>query len=103
MRQDLRGFLETIERQHPEQFCRIREPVRPVYDATALVMALEKEPDCPILYLERVEGSDFPLVANVLATKGRLGLAMGVDEAAVLEEFGRRSKAPLAPRVFDDS
>src|SRR5690242_1861953 len=103
MRQDLRGFLGVIEREYPEQFCRVGEPVRPVFDATALVMALEKEPSCPILFLERVEGSAFPLVANVLATKGRLALAMGVDEADVLEEFGRRSKLPLAPKVFEDS
>ena len=103
MPQDLRSFLALIEREYPEQFCRLREPVRPAYDATALVMALEKEPHCPILYLERVLGSDHPLVANVLATEGRLALAMGVAEADLLEEYARRTKRFIPPRTFDDS
>src|SRR5207248_2761986 len=103
MHQGLRSFLKTVETRYPEQFCRVREPVQPVYDATALVMTLEQDPDCPILYLERVVGSDFPLVANVLATKGRLALAMGVAEADLMGEYARRSKTYLPPRLFDDS
>jgi 2,5-furandicarboxylate decarboxylase 1 len=101
--QDLRSFLETVKAQHPEQFCRISEPVEPVYDATALVMALEKQAHCPILYLDCVAGSELPLVANVLATKGRLALAMGVSEADLLDEYLRRSKTHVAPKLFDDS
>ena len=62
MDQSLRGFLETIEARFSQQLRRVCEPVQPVYDATALVMALEQEPDCPILLLERVVGSDMPAV-----------------------------------------
>src|SRR2546421_2473264 len=80
MQQSLRSFWKTVESGHPEQLRRVCAPVEPVYDATAMVMALEKDPDCPILWLERVVGSEMPLVANVLATKGRLALAMGVSE-----------------------
>jgi 2,5-furandicarboxylate decarboxylase 1 len=103
MQQGLRGFLETVKSTYPEQFCRIGEPVEPVYDATALVMALEKEAACPILYLDRVNGSAFSLVANVLATKGRLALAMGVSEDDLLNEYVRRSKTYLEPKLLDDS
>ena len=69
MPQELRSFLDQVAQEHPEQLFRVSEPVDPVYDVTALVMALEKHPDCPILHLDQVAGSDFPLVANVLATQ----------------------------------
>ena len=103
MDQSLRGFLETIEARFSQQLRRVCEPVQPVYDATALVMALEQEPDCPILLLERVVGSDMPLVANVLATKGRLALAMGVAEADLMDEYARRSRTYIPPALFADS
>ena len=103
MLQGLRSFLEAIEASCPRQLRRVREPVQPVYDATALVMTLEQDPDCPILHLERVVGSEFPLVANVLATKGRLALALGVSEADLMGEYARRSKSYLPPKLFDDS
>ena len=54
MPQDLRSYLAMIESDYPEQFCRVREPVQPLYDPTAMVMALEKTPSCPILFLDRV-------------------------------------------------
>src|SRR6266581_7280283 len=101
MRQGLRSFLEKIEASCPRQLRRVCEPVQPLYDATALVMTLEQDPDCPILYLERVVGSEFPLVANVLATKGRLALAMGVSEAELMGEYARRYRTYIPPTLFD--
>ena len=102
-RQSLRSFLDTVCTTYPEQFCRVREPVEPVYEATAMVMAAEKAASCPLLYLESVVGSQLPLVANVLATRGRLALAMGVPEADLLDEYTRRSKIYVPPVLFPDS
>ena len=103
MGQDLRGFLQLIQARHPEQLVRIGDPVSPVYDATALVMALEKAPGCPILFLERVGGSEFPLVANVLATRERLALAMDVPEPELSDEYSRRIRDFLPPLLCEDS
>lgn len=103
MSQELRSFLDQVAQERPEQVFRVSEPVDPVYDVTALVMALEKHPDCPILHLDRVAGSQFPLVANVLATQGRLALAMGVPEQTLMDEYARRSKTHIPPTLFDDS
>ncbi|MBI4493648.1 MAG: UbiD family decarboxylase [Chloroflexi bacterium] len=103
MGQDLRSFLDTVQARHPDQLLRIRAPVQPVYDATALVLAAEQLATCPILSFDHVVGSEFPLVANVLATRARLALAMGVSEPALQDEYARRSRTYLPARRCEDS
>ncbi|MFQ5856256.1 MAG: UbiD family decarboxylase [Anaerolineae bacterium] len=103
MNQDLRSFLELIEKKYPDQLFRVKEQVNPTFEATALVLEAEKLASCPTVFLERVEGSDFPLVSNVLAHRPRLALALGVPEERLVEEFRTRLKSLVPPVVKRDA
>ncbi|MBI4527330.1 MAG: UbiD family decarboxylase [Deltaproteobacteria bacterium] len=103
MAQDLRSFLEIIEREYPEQLVRVREEVSAVFEATALVLEAEKLPSCPVVRFEHVKGSDFPLVSNLLAHRPRLALALGVPGERLVEEFGARLKNSIPPVVRNDA
>ncbi|MCH7911903.1 MAG: UbiD family decarboxylase, partial [Deltaproteobacteria bacterium] len=64
MAQDLRGFLEFIEKKYADQFLRVKAQVSSTFDATALVLEAEKLASCPVVLFEKVERSDFPVVSN---------------------------------------
>jgi UbiD family decarboxylase len=101
--QDLRSFLETIEKENPDQILRVKDQVNPAFEATALVMEAEKLVSCPVVLFEKVKASDFPVLSNLLAHRPRLALALGVPEEQLVGEFGARLKVPIPPAVRDDA
>lgn len=88
MNQDWRALLKTIEER--SDVVRIKEPVAREYEISTLMMDLEKKQKYPVVVFENVAGSEFPVLTNALAPRSRLALAMGVEEADLANEYGRR-------------
>ena len=103
MAQDLRGFLEFIEKKYADQFLRVKAQVSSTFDATALVLEAEKLASCPVVLFEKVERSDFPVVSNILAHRPRLALALGVPGERLVEEFRTRLKNSIPPEIESDA
>ena len=101
--QELRAFLADLERECPEQVLRIDRPVDPVYEATAVAFEAERLPYCPLVRFAKVGDSPFPLVVNVLATKGRLARGLDVDERALPTAYGERTTRLIEPRRCPDA
>jgi UbiD family decarboxylase len=101
--QELRTYLSDLERERPGELVRIREPVDPVYEATAIVMEAERLPECPVVWLEQVGDSPFPTVVNVLYTKARLARGLGVAEGDLHAAFGERVTRLVEPRTCADA
>jgi UbiD family decarboxylase len=102
MRQDLRSFVEAYGRAFPSEVVRVTEPVTTDHDVMALVLEYERRRRFPILLLERVQGSDIPIVCNVVASRRALAFALGVPEAGLALEYARRIKDPIKPVVVAD-
>ncbi|HEX6209851.1 MAG TPA: UbiD family decarboxylase [Methylomirabilota bacterium] len=102
MPQDLRSFVDAYGRAFPSEVVRVTEPVTTDYDVMALVLEYERRRRFPILLLERVQGSDIPIVCNVVASRGALAFALGVPEAGLALEYARRIKDPVKPVVVAD-
>ncbi len=49
MAQDLRSFLELIEKKYPDQLLRVKTAVNSAFDATAVVLEAEKLAACPVV------------------------------------------------------
>jgi 2,5-furandicarboxylate decarboxylase 1 len=98
MLQDLRVFLENFERLFPEQVLRIDRELSPVYEPTAVIMELERSRSYPLVFFENIRGSAFSVVANVLATRQRLALALDVREEIAANVFSRRIKSAVPPQ-----
>ena len=96
---DIRAFIELLEERG--QLRRIVEEV----DWNLEVGAISRracELRAPALLFEHVKDyPDRPILANPLATMGRLALAMGMDEGAgvldIIEEYIRRMQRPIKP------
>jgi 2,5-furandicarboxylate decarboxylase 1 len=102
MGQDLRSFVAAYERAFPSEVVRVTEPVVTDYDVMALVLEYERRRRFPILLLERVQGSDIPIVCNVVASRRALAFALGVPEAGLALEYARRIKDPIKPVIVAD-
>ena len=89
-RQSLRGFLRMVETHYPDELIRIRAPVNPRFDMTALVFELERSGKNPIVLLESIAGYDIPVVTNVAANRRLLAACLGVDVRDLPTAFRER-------------
>ena len=102
---DLRGFIEYLDKEHPEEIIRISKEVDPHFGVSGILHRLEKEGHFKVVIFENVKGSDIPLVANMHASFERLRYALGMEEGdqkAFLKEFAAREANPIEPKKVDD-
>jgi len=100
MAQDLRGYLDLIKRQRPDELVIVSKEVDPAYEITALIVKLEREARRrPVVIFERVRGSRFPVITNLHASRSRLAAAMRSAPHEMLGTYLRAMERPVPPRV----
>ena len=103
---DLRGYIEFLEKEHPEEIIRITKEVDPKFGVTGILDKLEKDGHFEAVIFENVKGSDVPLVANMHGSFGRLKYAIGMeegDEKAFLRNYAALEANPIEPVKVDDA
>lgn len=88
--QGLRGFLEMVERDFPDEILRIRAPVSTHLDMTSLVFELERAGRSPVVVYEAVEGHSMPVVTNIAGNRKLLAACLGVTPADLPTAFRER-------------
>lgn len=97
---DLRGYLEMLEKEHPEHILRITTEVDPKFGVSGIIHRLEQDGHSPVVIFDNVKGSKIPLVANMHANFERLRLALGMDRGTIAEfvrECSARQSHPIDP------
>jgi 2,5-furandicarboxylate decarboxylase 1 len=94
---DLRGFLESIRQEHPDEICEIDRPVDLEYQMTAYAIELERHHRYPLLFFKQVKGFDYPVVVNTFASRRRIGLGIGLEEKDLVSGWTERASKRLAP------
>ena len=97
---DLRGFIEYLEKEHPEELIRITKEVDPKYGISGILHRLEKDGHFKAVIFENVKGSPYPLVANMHGSFDRLRYAIGMeegDEKEFLRAYGALEANPIEP------
>lgn len=85
MGQDLRSFLEQVKAVHQEGGFReagyvdVQRPLSPHLEVQIIQQKLAGEGRYPVIYCHQIEGSDMPLVTNLLGSFELQGLALGFD------------------------
>ena len=92
---DLRAFLVRLERE--QQLQRVREPVDPHLESTALCLRALREQG-PALLMEQAVGSTHPMLGNLLGHRRRIELALAGRPLASLRELGQLLAAIREPR-----
>ena len=97
---DLRGFIEYLDKEHPEEIIRITKEVDPKFGVTGILHRLEKEGHFKAVIFENVKGSNIPLVANIHGSFNRLKYAIGMEEGTekeFLRAYGALEANPIEP------
>jgi len=97
MAKDLRAFIRELEERSPEDVARVKKPVSPRYEMSAILTHLEKKKRFPLLYFENVEGGKAPVVINALASRRLMALALETKPAELARKFLERQARPAAP------
>lgn len=79
MAQDLRSFLKLAK--DAGELVELDKPVSPHFEISAITANLEEKHRYPALLFRHVNGSEIPVLTNVFATRKRLALALGCEEA----------------------
>ena len=82
---DLRDFIGQLE--HQDDLRRIREPVSPVLEMTAIADRVLRA-EGPALLFEAPTGFGVPVLANLFGTPRRVALGMGATSLDELREIG---------------
>jgi len=96
---DLHEFIDFIKKNYPEEIREIDEEVSADYEITAIAMESEKGTN-PMLFFTNVKGSQFPIVTNVLGTRRRIALAIGIDPNEFHSTWGERTQKLIKPEVI---
>ena len=101
--QSLRGFVEMVQRDFPDDFVRISAPVRRDLDITSAVFELERSGKYPVVLFEDVEGFDLPVVTNVAGNRQLLAAAMGCTPDDLPLAYRERCQNYLPVEVVGDA
>lgn len=99
--QSLRGFLDLVQRTHPDELIRIKEPVSRELDITSAVFEFERAGRSPVLVFENVEGSTMPVVTNVAGNRKLLAAALGATPDTLPNTFRERCQNYLPVEVVN--
>ena len=88
MSQDLRDFLKQADEKGVVRH--VTEEVKREYEMSTLMMDLDKEHRYPIVYFDKVENSEFPVVTNILGCRERFAEGLGVAADKVSETYAAR-------------
>jgi len=77
--QSLRGFLQMVEAEFPEELLRISAPVDTRFDMTAIVFELERAGKSPVIIFENPAANRMPVITNVAGNRKLLAACLGVD------------------------
>ena len=97
MPKDLRTFIAQVESKHPEEIARVTKPISPRYEITALLTQLERSKRFPLLFCEKVNGSDAPVVINVQVSRKLMAFALDCRTDELAAAFSARQNQPMSP------
>jgi 2,5-furandicarboxylate decarboxylase 1 len=101
--QSLRGFLQMVEADYPDELLRIREPVNTRFDMTAIVFELERAGKSPVVIFEKPNPSGMPVVTNVAGNRKLLAAALGVDPKDLPTAFRERCQRYIPCEVVQNA
>jgi 2,5-furandicarboxylate decarboxylase 1 len=94
----LRSFLEKMEER--KEVLHIQDEVSTNFEISYIMKSFDN--NGPILFFEKVEGTETKIVANVCGTRRRICDALGVDQDQLYNRLLEAWRSPKKPRIVDD-
>ncbi len=101
MPKDLRSFIAEVEKTAPDELAYVSREVDPDLELTGVLRKLQEGNQYPAVLFHHVQGTDLPVLANVMASRRRLAIALEAGESDLTMEYARRQDNPIAPVAMD--
>lgn len=90
MAKDLRSYLGDLRQRRPGDWTVVNREVDPDLELTAVLRKLQQDNRFPVVLFRRVKGTAMPVLANTLASRERLALALDTATTELTREYVRR-------------
>jgi 2,5-furandicarboxylate decarboxylase 1 len=95
----IKGFVEYLKENG--ELLTLSYPLAPKFEISTILSELGKK-EAPALLFEKVKGYSFPVVGNLLGTKKRLSMALGIDQENFFENALSKLEKRLPPILVKD-
>ena len=95
----IKSFIQMLKARG--DLISIPTPLDPKYEISAVISELGKK-EAPVLLFEKVKGHSLPIVGNLLGTRKRLSLALGIEPEKLFDEFPKKMERRLSPALVRD-
>ena len=102
-RQSLRGFLQMVKAEYPEELLIIDQLVDTRLAMTAIVFELERAGKSPVIIFQNPAANSMPVVTNVAGNRKLLAACLGVDSKDLPASFRERSQKYIPCEVVKDA
>lgn len=98
------GLIDFIEYlKENGELLTLSTPLAPKFEISTVISGLRKK-EAPALLFKKVRGYEFPVIGNLLGTKKRLSMALGIDQENFFENALSKLEKRIPPvRVKDRS
>jgi 2,5-furandicarboxylate decarboxylase 1 len=102
-KQSLRGFLQMVEAEYPEELLSLEQPVDTRFDMTAIVFELERAGRSPVIVFRNPTTNRMPVVTNIAANRKLLAACLGVHPTELPATFRERCQRYIPCEVVKDA
>jgi len=95
----LKDFIEYLKENG--ELLTLSTPLSQKFEISTILSYVGKK-EAPAILFEKVKGHKFPVVGNLLGTKRRLSIALGVDQEHLLEDALPKLENRLLPILVSD-
>lgn len=96
---DIRTFIGELETRG--DLLQIKEEIDPKYEISGVLKALDEKKGPAVLF-RKPKGYTIPVVGNIMGSRARLAMALGIDEKDLIEEYLRRKNSPIPPKEVSE-
>jgi 2,5-furandicarboxylate decarboxylase 1 len=93
------NFIEQLKQNG--ELLTLSTPLSPKFEISAVISELGKK-EASAIFFEKVRGFEFPVVGNLLGTKKRLSMALGVNQDNVFENALSKLEKRIPPVLIKD-
>jgi len=103
MAKDLRSYLSQLSEHDGQSIRLVDTEADPRFGITAYAAALAEKGDYSALLFNRVKGSGFSCISNLLTSYERIALYLDCEVQDIPRVYGEKLQKPIAPVVIDRS
>ena len=92
----LKDFIKFLKQNG--ELLTFSTPLAPKFEISAVISELGKK-EAPALFFEKVKGYSFPVVGNLLGTKKRLSMALGLGQKIFFEKMLSKLEERIPPAL----